>query len=265
MEKTTPFLSGVNSRIKNSEPLTDSEPDILSRLLLEDEDLCRMLSSYDQDNESDISERMKGAELFFIENEHLYEPTEGVTPAIHLWVLDRCAFFGANPALIQKLVRNKFGEEIPLERLDRFIRHSRTAIVRRRRMMLKDIEASALPISKLITERVNEMNTILRDITENREYRYYGQIASQWIKSLELLGKILGQFRDDSAVVNITQTNIQNNLVMASLSEDVATQLRAELPKEEAEKAIKIFKGTLGKTYDLSKAEDSSYAFQQIQ
>ena len=239
-----------------------------TKSLLQDEKLLSQLSSVSSDQLSDVDlySNIKHLNLFTTA-EIVHSPAEFEAPIMYRWFIDRAALIGIQPQILLQSFEETFGikEGLDINLLTKFLEENKDTIQKLRIKQLIQLQDSSLPLSSIIKSRASEMDTILKELTTNQQYKYYAQISAQWLKSLEFLAKLLGQFKQESNIINLNQINVQNFLVVDEIKKDLLFELeKGKIPKKTRSQVENQFNKIVSSHFEVPENMAAKYAVQKV-
>ena len=276
MGEVIKHLDSVNARIKANHIRAEDLANSLTESLLSDDTISSIFN--DWENRMDegsfsksMTDMLSEVALFNNDKDLLLNTEDSHYTVISYWLIERAAFYGSRPEFLRQLLGDSFklapGQLDTMyssEVITKFLGDNEKLIASRRFMLLKDLECSSINLSKMIRDRINEIDIILRDLTTAKDFKYYAQISSTWLKSLELLAKLLGKFTNQSAQVNIKTTNIQNYITINTTIIDKLDTLVTDksVPKKYIDLVKKSLTEEMKEVYDVP--EDTDYSLQRV-
>jgi len=206
--------------------------------------------------------------IFGSDSDLLLQSSDNDFQIISYWLIERAAFYGTRPEFLRTLLQDNFqlssgqlDEMYSSDVIRTFLDSNSRLISSRRFMLLKELEGSSTDLSKLIRDRICEIDTILKSLVDSKDFKYYAQISSTWLKSLELLAKLLGKLTSQTAQINMKTVNIQNFITVDATVKDSLDTLSKKVPKKYLDIVKAHLNSDLKEVYDIT---DESYALQRV-
>jgi hypothetical protein len=248
----------------------------LTEVMLRDEVIQSLFDEWDEQRQGgsfceSLSEMISKVDKFSSDSDSLLEAGENDNDVvIGYWLIERAAFYGTRPQILHIMLRDevKVPEKLmntlyTVDMIEAFLAKNVELVRSRRFMLLKELEGSSVNLSKMIRERITEIDIILKGLVNDKDYKYYAQISTTWIKSLELLAKLLGRFENQTAQINIKTTNVQNFITINTILEDKINSLKDKIPKQHLDLIRKELLGEVQELYDITD-EQKEYSLQKV-